>query len=192
MQNVPNTAWRPTRPETQHIQLSVSITLASITLQYCYNLMLNVINWQAHSGIYWFFSWALCKYCALVCTPKSISVFTKYSHWTIFWTIWITSAPTRFVFKRFFYVILPSIYLASYKLKLLMHLWYLFHYTLYSKPFESSPRPFFLSLQDLFPFRPTMYDWFSQLYLSNYYCKCHFSAVFTTYSYLPFSCLLFC
>jgi len=116
MQNVPNTAWRPTQTETQHIQLSVSVTVASITLQYCYNLMLNVISWQAHSGIYWFFSWALCKYCALVCTPKSISVFTKYSHWTIFWTIWITSATTRVVFKRFFDVILPSICLVSHKL----------------------------------------------------------------------------
>ena len=117
MQNVPNTAWRPTQTETQHIQLSVSVTVASITLQYCYNLMLNVINWQAHSGIYWFFSWALCKYCALVCTPKSISAFTKYCHWTISSTIWITSAITRFVFKRFFfYVILPSIYLVSHKL----------------------------------------------------------------------------
>jgi hypothetical protein len=116
MQNVPNTAWRPTRPETQHIQLSVSITLASITVQFCYTLMWNIINWQAHSAIYWFFSWAQRKYCALVCTRKSISLFTKYCHWTIFSTIWITSAPARYVFKIFFRVIIPYMYLVSHKL----------------------------------------------------------------------------
>jgi len=112
MQNVPNTVWRPTWPQTQHIQLSVSITLASITVQYCYNLMLNIISWHTHSAIYWFFSWALSKLCFPVWNPKSISVFPKYCHWTIFWTIWITSAATRFVFKRFS-LRYPSLYVFS-------------------------------------------------------------------------------
>ena len=50
------------------------------------------------------------------------SFFTKYCHWTIFWTIWIRSAPTHFVFKISFDVNLPCMYLVSYKLTLLMHL----------------------------------------------------------------------
>ena len=90
---------------------------------------------------------------------------------------------------RFF---LPCMYLVSYKLKFLIHLLYLSYYTLYSEPFESSPRPFFLSFQDLFPFCPPKYDCFSQLYLSYYYCICHFNTLLTTYSPLPFFCVLFC
>ena len=43
-------------------------------------LMLSIINWHAHSWVNWFFCWALCKYFALVWTPKSINMFTKYCH----------------------------------------------------------------------------------------------------------------
>ena len=64
-------------------------------------LMLSIINRHAHSWINWFFIWALCKYFAVLWTAKSITVFTKYCHWTIFWTIWITSAHARFFFNIF-------------------------------------------------------------------------------------------
>jgi hypothetical protein len=141
MQNVPDTAWRPAPPETQHIGLSVSITLASITVQNCCTLMQSFINWHAPSWIYWFFSWALGKYCALVWTPKFISMFTKYCHWNI----WITSALTRFVFKISFDVFLPCLYSVSYLLicfAFIVHvLLYIIFWTILIKSTPNLPLP---------------------------------------------------
>ena len=103
-------------------QRIVSITLASITIQYFFTIMLNIINWYAHSWICWYFSWAVCKYFSLICTPKSISMLIQYCYWTIFWTIWITSATTLSFIKFSFNVILPCMYLLPYQLKQLIHL----------------------------------------------------------------------